>query len=66
MTKTLRVCGACGHQSPNLTEHGVHVSGHTRAELRAAKRPVSCWRCSADIQPPTRVCARCGWEHPGF
>lgn len=62
----MRAC-LCGHESADLTEHGVHVSTHTRAELAAMRRPISCWRCATDIpNVGERICPACGWKHPGF
>jgi hypothetical protein len=64
MAKRPKIC-KCGEEFADSTDYLVHVSGHSREELRSLKRTVACSRCNRDIPAGTRTC-ECGFVHPGY
>ena len=62
---TTRTCNICRATFTNLTDYGVHVTtAHDlgRGRSRTALRPVSCWRCAAEIDMNHTTRCACGFD----
>ena len=73
MSKAKHECAYCGEMFVKIFDHMTHVmkehdTGY-KPHAERLRRPVTCWGCNADIQPPQLsgrdwyICD-CGWELP--